>query len=42
MKILFNSSIIILLGNVYLATLLFEKAELYHKFSIQVDPKYTT
>lgn len=26
----------------YLATLLFEKAELYYKIPIQVNPKYTT
>lgn len=42
MKIFFNSSIILLLDNVYLATLLFEKAKLYHKILVQVNPKYTT
>ena len=41
MNILFNNSIIILLDNVYLATLLLKKTKLYHKISIQVDPKYT-
>lgn len=34
MNIFSNSSIIILLDNVYLATLLFEKAELYHKILV--------
>lgn len=42
MNIFSNSSIIILLDNVYLATLLLEKAKLYHKILVQANPKYTT
>lgn len=42
MNIFSDSSIILLLDNVYLATLLFKKAKLYQKILVQVNPKYTT